>query len=62
MSNKNQDKASLWVRWGVLLHCGLPILILLLLGLNGVNIPISTWVLVVVTLVVFNILMRKKHQ
>lgn len=58
----SKDKASSWVKWGVLLHCGLPLLVLLLLGFNGVNIPTSTWILVIATLVVFNVLMRRKHR
>lgn len=58
----NKDKGSLFVRWGMLLHCGLPLLILIILGFNGVNIPTSTWILMVATLVVFNVLMRRKHR
>lgn len=62
MRKDNQDKANLWVKWGILLHCGLPILILLLLGFNGVNIPTSTWIFIIITVVVINLIVRRKHQ
>jgi hypothetical protein len=61
MHNHGKDKGSLWVKWGMLLHCGLPILILLFLGFSGVKIGIGTWILLGLTILVVNIIMRRSH-
>ena len=62
MHKHKKESRNSWMNWMMLVHCGLPILILLLLGFSGVNIPASTWILVVATLIVFNVLMRRKHR